>query len=147
MISSKRTNQGGSVRMFLIVAVILAIVTIGTASYVQKHGEQARRNQAIAQANKQAITDKAATDTASTNADKSTTSGNDATQTATSSTSGTTEMAQTSTVTSADAARQQSSVLPTTGADMSVVRILMVGLLAGFIVAYISSRREQTRPL
>lgn len=140
MISWKRTNQGGALRMFLIVAVLLAIVTIVTINFVQNRGEQARRDQAIAQANDQAITDQAAS-----NSDKTTANGGDTTKTASSSTSAPGETAQTSTAT--DANQQQSGVLPTTGADASIVRIIMTGLLTGFIVAYVTSRRALTRPL
>lgn len=140
MISWKRTNQGGALRMFLIVAVLLAIVTIVTINFVQNRGEQARRDQAIAQANDQAITDQAAS-----NSDKTTANGGDTTKTASSSTPAPGETAQTSTAT--DANQQQSGVLPTTGADASIVRIIMTGLLTGFIVAYVTSRRALTRPL
>lgn len=135
-----KSNQGGYVQTFFIVAVLLAIVTIVAINYVQDRGEQARRDQAIAQANDQAITDQAAS-----NSDKNTASGGDTTKTASSSTPAPGETAQTSTAT--DANQQQSGVLPTTGADASIVRIIMTGLLTGFIVAYVTSRRALTRPL
>src|SRR5680860_547541 len=44
----QRTNQGGSVATFIIVGVILAAGLVGTIYFLKKHGEQTRRDEAIA---------------------------------------------------------------------------------------------------
>jgi LPXTG-motif cell wall-anchored protein len=49
MYSNKRTNQGGSVAVFLIVSVLLAVAVVGGMYAVQKRGSQAREVQPIAQ--------------------------------------------------------------------------------------------------
>lgn len=49
MYSDKRTNQGGSVAVFLIVSVVLAATVIGGIYVVHQRGEQARTMQPIAQ--------------------------------------------------------------------------------------------------
>src|ERR1035437_7472327 len=51
MVSLKRTSQGG-LQVFIAVAIVLAIVTVSVASFVKNRGETARRNQAIALADK-----------------------------------------------------------------------------------------------
>lgn len=49
MYSNKRTNQGGSVAVFLIVSVLLAAAVIGGVYFVHQRGEQVRSVQPIAQ--------------------------------------------------------------------------------------------------
>ena len=130
MISWKRTNQGGALRTFLIVAVLLALVTILAINFVHDRGEQARRNQAIAQANDQAAADKAVS------APGTESSGD---QTGKSSGSSASETPQTSTV--------QASDLPVTGPTDLAEYFVTLGLLTGSLTAYVSSRRILKRPL
>lgn len=132
MISWKRTNQGGALQTFLIVAVALAIVTVVAINFVHDRGEQARRNQAIAQANEQAAADKAVP-APGQEADE------DSDRAGTSSTPSADETPQTSTV--------EAESLPTTGPGDSVALLVMIGLLTGSSVAYVSSRRTLKRPL
>jgi LPXTG-motif cell wall-anchored protein len=49
MYSNKRTSQGGSAAVFLIVSVLLAAAVVGGMYAVQKRGSQAREVQPIAQ--------------------------------------------------------------------------------------------------
>ncbi|MEI7690000.1 MAG: hypothetical protein WCI79_03490 [Candidatus Saccharibacteria bacterium] len=44
----QRTNQGGSIVLFIIVSVILAIGLVIAVYFLKQRGEQARRDQAIA---------------------------------------------------------------------------------------------------
>lgn len=51
MDTSRRTNQGGSIAVFLIVSVILAVGVIGGVYFVQQRGTHVRTNEPIAQNN------------------------------------------------------------------------------------------------
>ncbi len=138
MISLKRTNQGGSVQTFFIIALMLVIITIGMARFVEQHGAQVRRDQAIALAEKQAKTDQAASDSSSNSStgSNSTNTGEVAVPSSDSSASTTT------------AAVTESSALPTTGpSDMTIVNIVLSGLLSAVTVAYFASRRMLARSL
>ncbi len=137
MISLKRANQGGAVQTFFIVGLMLVIVTIGLARFVEQHGAQVRRDQAIALAEKQAKTDQAASNSSSTAAGSN--SANSGEVTAPSSDSSTST--STANVTS-------SSALPTTGpSDMTIVNIVLSGVLSAVTVAYFASRRMLSRSL
>lgn len=48
-----KTDQGGSVANFVVVGIILTIVLFGAILYLKQHGEQARRDQAIAEYDRQ----------------------------------------------------------------------------------------------
>ena len=145
MISLKRANQGGSVQTFFIIGLLLVIVAIGTARYVQQHGAQVRRDQAIAQAEKQLKTDQASSSSGST----STSPNNANSGQVTPSTSTASSSAQSSTsATSGAAVVVQSSDLPTTGPSAtSIVNVLLIGLLSAVTTAYLSSRRQLARSL
>lgn len=120
MYMSKRlSNQGGAIRTFVIIAIILAILTIAAVYFVQKRGEQVRREQAIAAADqiakdKQAADDKKAEETKPTPAP---------------------------TPPSTAPTTSEHVELPATGLASGVIQLLMIGVLAGVCVAYISSRR------
>ncbi len=144
MISLKRANQGGSVQTFFIIGLLLVIVTIGVARYVQQHGAQVRRDQAIAQAEKQLKTDQASSNSSNTATNSNNTN---AGQTASPSTSGSETSSQSSTATTSGTVAE-SSALPTTGPSANaIVNIMLIGLLSAVTVAYISSRRQLTRSL
>lgn len=138
MISLRRTNQGGSVHTFLIVAVILTIVLIGAARYVQQRGAQVRRDQAIAAADKQGAasqpTPSSSTDNQGTSSAPGTSSANSAAQ-----------QASPAADTGTPAA---SSALPTTGPGLSsIISMVMAGILVGVTTAYVLSLRVAQRPL
>lgn len=142
MISLKRANQGGSVQTFFIIGVLLVIVTIGTARFVEQHGAQVRRDQAIALAEKQLKTNQTSSDSGSSATSSSNTNSGQTTAPSTTSSDASTAASTTSATTT------QSSALPTTGPSTTpIVDILLVGLLSAVTVAYISSRRNLARSL
>lgn len=144
MISLKRANQGGAVQTFFIVGLLLVIVTIGTARFVEQHGAQVRRDQAIALAEKQLKTDQASSNSGSTATNSSNTNSGQATPPSTSTSDSSAQSS--ATTTSTDAAR--SSALPTTGPSAaSIVNIVLIGLLSAVTAAYLSSRRHLARSL
>ena len=67
MYSAERTNQGGSVAVFLIVSVVLAAAVIGGVYFVQQRGAHVRTNEPIA---RQDAAQKQQDDQAKTDADK-----------------------------------------------------------------------------
>ncbi len=124
--SNKRTKQGGSVVSYIIVGLILTAGLIGGVYYLKQHGDQVRREQAIAAANQQ--------QQASQSSDK--TSGNGTSGgTATGSGGGSTP---TSTSTGG---------MPTTGPESIVIELVGVYMLTASAVSYASSRRDLKRYL
>jgi len=135
MISLKRTNQGGSILTFIVIAVVLAFGVIGTAYFVKQHGEQVRKEQAIAQADalaKQEAAKSSGTATPATSENKS----GSAADTSTPAPTVATPTPAPSTLTSSDQA-----ALPTTGPESDAVQLLAIGLLVASSAAYVSSRR------
>jgi type II secretory pathway pseudopilin PulG len=129
----KRTNQGGSVLSFVIIAICLAIGVIGTVYFVQQRGEQARRDAAIA------LADKIASQTANNPTD---------TVTETNKTPVTSPAAPAVTPpASSQPATTTPAELPVTGIDTDIVRILMLGTLVAAGISYIRSRRILMRSL
>jgi Tfp pilus assembly major pilin PilA len=134
--SSRRTNQGGAIRSFIIIAIILAVLTVAGVYVVRNRGEQARRDQAIAAADKITADQKAAqTSTAASDGSSSAPAAQPTTPR---------QATDTNTVTT-DATK--SSELPTTGPTDSIIPMIALGLIVGSIVAYVSSRRALTQPL
>ncbi len=131
MISLKRTNQGGAIRTYIVIGVLLAVVTIGSAWFVRQRGQQVRQDQAIALADSQkkdSSSNQTAANTAvNVPADKSSNN---------SSTSDTNTAGSTT-----PQAGQQAGELPTTGPESGVQQIIFSALVTGSAVAYFSSRR------
>lgn len=109
---------------FVIVGVILTIGLIGTVYVLKQHGEQVRKEQAIAAYDKQQA-DQKNTETA----DKSTVVN-------------TGDIGESNDSTSGNAQE-----LPTTGSNFAVSELFGVGLLAAVIVGYQASRRNLARSL
>ena len=122
----RRANQGGSIVTFVVVGFILASVLIGGVYLLTQRSEQARREEAIAAANKQAAD----------NAKKSTTSSSKSTSSNTSKVSD-----------SSSDKTSTSTALPTTGPELTVVGIAGVYFLTVTIVGYSLSRRNLMRYL
>lgn len=142
MISLKRTNQGGSVLTFIIIATVLAAAVIGTAFFVKQRGEQVRQQQATAQADKLAKeTDAKKTNTANSQKPGATNgaskSGSETPSAKPTPVSATPTSTQPSTPVSTD----QAASLPTTGPELDIVQIVAIGLLAASSTAYMASRR------
>ncbi|MBC7868962.1 LPXTG cell wall anchor domain-containing protein [Candidatus Saccharibacteria bacterium] len=137
MISLKRTNQGGSVLTFIIIATVLAGAVIGTAYFVKQRGEQVRQEQAVAQADKlakEADTKKPAT------TNNSTKSNGEASP-------NTNKPAPAPTKSSPSPTAAEQASLPTTGPESDGLRLLAIGLLVASGAGYITSRRILGRSL
>ena len=124
----QRTNQGGSITTFVIIGVILASGLIGTAYFLKQHGEQVRKEQAIA-AYEQQQNDKESVKSEGT--DKP-----DVVNTVDS------EVPDNSAEVTAG-----SQKLPTTGSDLAISELIGACLLTVFTTSYISSRRKLARSL
>ena len=128
MSAIRRTDQGGSIVTFIIVGVILAVGLIGTVYILKKHGEQVRKDQAIAAANQQKTSNPPIE------------SGNTKNSGAVSSNDG--KAANSSTVTT-----NASQNLPTTGFELPISGLVGSCLLTVAITSYSSSRRSLIRRL
>jgi len=138
MISLKRTNQGGSILTFIIVAVVLAFGVIGTAYFVKQHGEQVRKEQAIAQADALAKQEAAKSSGAATSATS---------ESKTESTTGTSTPAPTEPSSTPAPTSSEQAALPTTGPESNAFQLVAIGLLVASSVAYGLSRRAPDRSL
>lgn len=145
MISSKRTNQGGSILTFIIAAVVLAFGVIGTAYFVKQRGEQVRKEQAIVQADKLAKQEDSKKQAAATS---SSSENNGKTNTDTTAVAAVASAAPASTATpSTPQSSDEQAALPTTGPESGIGQVLAIGLLVASGTAYISSRRGLNRSL
>lgn len=124
----RRTDQGGSIVTFIIVGVILALGLVGGIYALNKHGEQVRKDQAIAAADKQKAANEAAK-SESTNNSEVVTSGDD-------------KAAE-----SSNATVKNAQNLPTTGAELSISGLVGAFLLTVSATGYVSSRRNLIRSL
>jgi LPXTG-motif cell wall-anchored protein len=131
MISLRRTNQGGSVLTFIIVAVVLALGVIGTAYFVKQHGEQVRKEQAVAQADTLAKQEAAKSGSATTSA----------------TTAGTSTPVPTAPSTTPAPTSNEQVALPTTGPESNAFQFVAIGLLVASSAAYVLSRRALDRSL
>ena len=118
----RRTNQGGSIVLFIIVVILLIIGLIGGIYLLSKRGEQVRRDQAIA------IVDQQIADQNAKNIQES--------------------VPQPESDNSNVAApvailgdNQTSEALPVTGPGSAIIELAGVGLLTTFAVGYAKSRR------
>jgi LPXTG-motif cell wall-anchored protein len=136
MISLRRTNQGGSVLTFIIVAVVLALGVIGTAYFVKQHGEQVRKEQAVAQADTLAKQEAAKSGSATTSA---------TTESQTGSTAGTSTPVPTAPSTTPAPTSNEQVALPTTGPESNAFQFVAIGLLVAS--SAVLSRRALDRSL
>ena len=122
----RRTNQGGSIAMFIVVGVILASVLLGAVYFLNKRGDQVRKDQTIAANEKKQTENKS---NSSSNSSSSDTTKNDSSSTNNSSVS------------------VDSGKLPASGNELSIVNLLAVFLLATMVTAYLLSRKNNLRSL
>jgi type II secretory pathway pseudopilin PulG len=131
----RRTNQGGSIVLVIVVGVLLTLGLIGSVYLLKQRGEQARLDKATVAANRQIEAENAQNvATAHTTA---TNNGNDpanSTMTA-------------SAATNATMAARKNEDLPVTGPELSVFKLIGVGVLTTFVVSYLRSRRSLPRSL
>lgn len=120
-VSKKRIHQIGSVGSFIVVAIILAVVTVGVITFVQQRAEQARKDEAtkIASGQQQEAANEAAP--ADTSSDEPAVSG--------------------------DVGTTPATELPATGPESDILQVLALGTLGGLAVSYVISRRQLTRSL
>lgn len=118
----RHSAQSGSATTFLVVGIILTIGLIGAVYALNQHGEQVRKEQAIATYDKQQA------------ANKKTETPNVPVDTNSDTTKETAQVAST-------------QELPTTGPESVVGELLGAGLLSVFIVSYLLSRRELAHTL
>jgi cytoskeletal protein RodZ len=141
--SKRRSNQGGAILTFIVIAVVLVAVTVGAIYFVQQRGAQVRREQAIAAADKQAADQKtqSASDAARRASDAArlaaATKANQATSQP--STSGTATTPKPSTPTA--------SALPETGPESALLAMVALGSVVAASTYYVSSRRALARSL
>ena len=126
--SNKRTKQGGSGVSYIIVGLILAAGLVGGVYYLKQHGDQVRREQAIAAANKQ--------QQASQSTDKSSGTG----------TSGGTKTGSGGGSTSTGTGTSTGG-MPTTGPESIIFESISVYMLTVAAVSYATSRRDLKRYL
>lgn len=123
----RRTNQGGSAIIFVIVGIILTIGLIGSVYFVVQRGEVVRKEQAIATYDKEQADKKAAEE--AEKSEETNTSGIESLNIDTTETS------------------VSSSELPVTGPELILSNLLGAGLMTIAIVSYLTSRRNQVRSL
>lgn len=113
-----RSSQKGSTMTFVIVGIILTVGLIGTIVVLRQHGEQVRKEQAIAAYDKQQASKKATEVAEKTSATKSDNTNSD------------TELVNTA------------DELPTTGIKNVITDVLGLSLLTMSIMGYLLSRRS-----
>lgn len=121
--SKRLHNQGGAIRSFVIIAIILAVATVAAIYFVQKRGEQVRREQAIAAADQLAKDQKASNDKKTKETPTSTPAPGSSTP---------------------SVVPTEVSELPATGSELSLLQACMGAILVGVMVAYLDSRRRVT---
>lgn len=131
----RRTNQGGSTILVVIIGVILALSLISGAYLLKQRGDQARRDQAIAIVNQQSADESAKkSDATATTASNNSNSANNSSNSATTTTKTTTKGAK-------------GEDLPVTGPESSAFELIGVGVITAFMVSYLRSRRTLSRYL
>lgn len=129
--SAKRTNQGGSILVYIIIGAVLAAAVVGTVIFVRHRGEQARSDTPL-------FTSPAAAPQAQPNQGNSAPSdtGKDAKPSTTPSTSPTPAPAPAPATPNVPRA----GVLPQTGPTDTAMSLVAAALLAGTTIAYVRSR-------
>jgi len=125
----RRFKQIGSAVAFTIVGVVLTAALIVSVYFIRQHGEQARKEQAIA------AYDKQKTEQAAEEANDNDESENEQSSSSSSESTGT--------ETSAPSTQE----LPLTGPASIIGDLLAVGTLTVAVTGYVSSRRNRVRSL
>ena len=121
----RRTNQGGSTVTFVIIGAILTLLLISSVYFLKQHGQQVRKDQAIASYEKQQSDEdsKADSELAQNSAENNNS-----------------ELSLTGT-----AVNQEE--LPVTGTKLIIFNLIEIGLLAFVISSYVVSRRNLVHSL
>jgi type II secretory pathway pseudopilin PulG len=133
--SLSKRHQAGSAVTFVIIGIILVAATIGSVAFVVQRGNQARKDDAASKIAAQEADQKAAQKAKDAQAaiDAAAASKNP-----TPANSGDASTVPTPT---------PSTVLPTTGAELDITRLIAMGLLTVTATSFIVSRRGLKRPL
>ena len=123
----RRTDQGGSIVTFIIVSVILALGLVGGIYALNKHGEQVRKDQAIAAADEKKAASEAAKSESTKNSEVVTGGDDKASE--------------------GSSAVGNAQNLPATGAELSISGLVGTFLLTASTTGYVSSRRNLMRSL
>ncbi len=124
----RRTNQGGSVAIFIVVSVILIAGLVGGVYLLNQRGIQARKNQSIASNKNESNTEKSSTNTESAKTSN-------------------TETATNNKTVNVPTTATQPEDLPATGVELSINEIFGIYLLVAAAVSYLMSRKLQVHPL
>lgn len=127
----RRTNQGGSVKTFIIIGVILAVGLIGTVYILKQRGDQVRKDQAIATYEQQKADEESAARSENASESAVVNSGD--------------VVIPGDSVDGADSSTAQE--MPATGPKLMIGELIGTYLLAMVTVSYILSRRSLTRYL
>lgn len=130
----RRTNQGGSTAVFVVVGVVLLIALVASVYFVKIYGEQARKDQAIATYEKQK------SDQAKSEADKKAKESK-ATE------PGVNKSDQVATTNIPATGVSSTTDLPATGPGMLISQLIGISLMTIAISAYVASRRDLVRYL
>lgn len=122
----RRTNQGGSVASFIVIGVILVVGLLSTIYFLNQRGQQVRKDQTTVADDKTETPKPKTTDSSASKSSGST-----------------------STQSSADGqtTNTQSSGLPATGNETSIINLVSIFLLTSSFIAFMMSRRNQVRSL
>lgn len=120
---TRRSNQGGSAATFIVVGVILILGLISTVHLLKQHGDQVRKEQAIAAYDKQQV-------------DKEATRVKDAGK------SGTVNTSDSGVPVSLSKTSGVSQELPTTGPRQTINKLFGMCLLTVAVTSYMLSRRR-----
>lgn len=131
----RRTGQGGSIILVIIVGILLVLGLVGGIFFLKQRGAQVRRDQIIATVNQQTNIETAKNnDTASTNS-SSTTTGN---------------LSLTANANASSAVSVKNTKgdnLPKTGPEASTLELFSVGILTALTVKYFMYRKSSSRSL
>lgn len=133
MVILHRANQGGSIVNFVIVGIILVLAVISVAYVVQKRGEQARKDIAVATVDEL------------TKNSKDSKGDNDSTETAKTSNSET-KNPDTDENDTAETPKSSSN-LPATGPEQTAAELFIVGLVTFVVASFVLSRSKLARSL
>ena len=130
MSRKQRSGRVGSTVTFIIAGVILFVMLSGAVYVLRQHGEQARKEQAIAAYDKQQADDKKAADDAARKASEAKADG---------------ESSDTASISGDEDVL--TAELPITGPTAIVEEMIGGGFLAASIINYLLSRRNLSRSL
>ncbi|NCQ54173.1 hypothetical protein COV88_01650 [Candidatus Saccharibacteria bacterium CG11_big_fil_rev_8_21_14_0_20_41_19] len=124
----RRTNQGGSIVTFIIIGAILAVALVGAVYMLKQHGDQVRKDEAIATADRLRADEDVAKSKDADNSGANESSGNAVND------------GLGSNVTS-------TSSLPATGSKLSMSELVGMFLMTTAFAGYVSSSRSLSRSL